>query len=138
VTNKDWLSPPLDDDILPLWNRTEVHLDLGEREDVRRGGQVGEEVGDDRLGSGGGDETHGADHEVGVGAGGGLGGTGGVLGVVGYGGGLGRLLGRRRHGTGLEGGRGEGCTSYVISMVVSRVCCGNEEAGLIARPWTGR
>lgn len=58
MTNENWLAPPLDNHVLPLWNRTEVYLDFRESEYVGRSGQVGEKVGHDRLGSRSGDESH--------------------------------------------------------------------------------
>jgi hypothetical protein len=81
VSDEDGLSSPLDDDVLALRNGRHRDLNLGEGEDISRGREGADEVDDDGLGGGGGEDTHRADHEVGeVSVGAGRGGS--VLGEV--------------------------------------------------------
>lgn len=65
VTDEDGLSSPLDDNVLALGDGSKLDFNLGESENVGRGGHGLQEFGDGGLGGGGGDDTHGSDHEVG-------------------------------------------------------------------------
>ena len=49
VTNEDRLAASLDDDVRALGNGAQVDLDLGESENVRRGGHARQEFGNSRL-----------------------------------------------------------------------------------------
>lgn len=64
VTNEHGLSTPLDDSVLALGNAVHVHLDLGQSQHIAGSAHGGQEVRDGGLGAAGGNETHGADHEV--------------------------------------------------------------------------
>lgn len=44
VSDEDWLSSPLDDDVLALWDSSEVNFDLGLSQNIGRGGHVDEEI----------------------------------------------------------------------------------------------
>ena len=65
VANEHGLAAPLDDRVLALRYPRELHLDLGERQHVRRRGHRPQELGHGRLGHRGGEHAHGAYHEVG-------------------------------------------------------------------------
>ena len=65
VSDEHGFTAPFDDDVLALGDVAERDFDFGEGEDVGGGGHGAEELGDGRLGDGGGEHTHGADHEVG-------------------------------------------------------------------------
>jgi hypothetical protein len=64
VPNEHGLAAPLDDHVLALWNARELHLHLGQRQHVRRGGHRAQELGHARLCDGRGEHAHGAYHEV--------------------------------------------------------------------------
>lgn len=64
VSDEDGLSSPFDDDVLAFGDGVEIDLDLGHSQDVGRGRHVLQEFLDSGLGTGGGDGTHGTDHEV--------------------------------------------------------------------------
>ena len=83
VTDEDGLSTPLDGDVTTLGDGAEVNLDLGQSQNIGRGGHVGQEIGNGCLGSEEGDSTGGSDHEVGEGAVGGIAGSALVLAEVG-------------------------------------------------------
>lgn len=65
VTDEDGLATPLDDDVLALRNAGEFDLYLGKCKNVGGRGHGLQELGDGGLCDGGGDDTHGTDHEVG-------------------------------------------------------------------------
>ena len=64
MANEHGLAPPFDNDVLALWDRGKLDLDLGKRKDVRGRGHGSQELGDRRFRRRGGQDPEGADHEV--------------------------------------------------------------------------
>jgi len=99
---------PLDDQVLSLGNRTHLHLDLCQSQDIRTGRHIAQDIADGRFSSGSREQTHGSDHEVLEGTVG-VGGFGEVRGEIGDGGGFSERTGRGGEVSRLVEASGAGC-----------------------------
>lgn len=64
VSDENWLTLPLNNDVASLWDGSQLHLNLGHGQDIGRSRHGRKEGLDSGLGTGGRQQTHGTDHEV--------------------------------------------------------------------------